>query len=236
MDQFQDSLFKPDGSQFTLETLPIWVPPTTRPSKDMPDLDDVLAITAQWAVERIDTIREIYWQRGGWERWAQVELALLFTQQYPATNTTREQLVYVGSTRRADLTLELKGEETQVIEMKMESLWQDSSSGGPANFVNALKNDIYKIDVNNLLPKYRPALVYALGITLMDPVNRFALNPENWAPYQNDIKFRLLIPSTPDSPALILWYVVLSRPATPTGDQDQHTMGYPKNAEPLPES
>ena len=197
----------------------------------MPNLEDVVAIIGAWAGHNYPKIREIYWQKGGWEGWTQVELALLFTQLYPKTNTFREELVYLGSSKRADLTLMLAGEQTQVIELKVESLWQDQSAGGVTNFVKSLKTDISKIDSNNLAPDFRPALVYAIGLTCRDEVNQYALDLIHWSPYQNDIKFNQLVPSTGDVPALYSWHVVLRRPALPAGDD--HTSAFSVEEMPL---
>ena len=224
---------KMEEARQRLLDLPLWTPPVPR-HRDMPELDDVLAITGQWAIDNIDTIREIYWQKGGWEGWAQVGLALRLVQQYPKTNTFREQTVYVGSTKRADLTLQLAGESTQVVELKMESLWQDASAGGAANFVTAVKNDMYKIDVNNVRPQYRPAIVYAIGLTLRDEVNQYAIDPNSWIPYVlgKDVNYKVLQLSTPEHPALLLWYASLIRPVD--ASSDQHTAGFPLGgAEPL---
>lgn len=210
-------------------TMPPWVPEL--PHRDMPNLEDVVSIIGAWSAYHYYKIREIYWQKGGWEGWAQVELALAFTQLYPKTNTLREQTVYVGSNKRADLTLMLANELTQVIELKVESLWQDQSAGGVTNFVTALKADIKKIDINNLDPQYRPALVYAIGLTCRDEVNEYALDMDHWNPYQNAIHFNELVPSTGDIPALYLWYVGLSRPVAPA--TDEHTSAYSIEAMPL---
>ncbi|KAL5372178.1 hypothetical protein PMIN06_010258 [Paraphaeosphaeria minitans] len=206
------------GTTGKFEDIPVWDPPTP-PDRDMPTLDDILSIIGQWGIDNYLTIREVYWQKGGWEGWAQVELALLFTQQYKKTNTFREELVYWGNNRRADLTLELQGEKTQVIELKMESLFQDQAPGGVTSFITKMKEDILKIDTYNLKPEYRPALVYAIGFSCRDEVNEYCLDGNNWQPYKNDVDYKLLVPSTDDHPALFMWFVSLNRTTNPAKDQ-----------------
>ncbi|KAF7137086.1 hypothetical protein CNMCM5793_006974 [Aspergillus hiratsukae] len=64
-------------------------------------------------------------QKGGWEGWAQVELANVFQTAYPQHAVLREQSVYVDG-RKADITLTMEGEIYQVIELKCEAMWEDA--------------------------------------------------------------------------------------------------------------
>ena len=121
---------------------------------------------------------------------------------------------------RTDLTLTHPLEQTQIIELKTESLFQDAA--GTSKFVTAFQNDITKIDTNQIDPGYRQprgAMVYAIGFTLTDEVNTYALNLSNWYPYQSDIQYRLLVLETQSVPVFYMWYAFIERPPGPSDER-----------------
>ncbi|GFF96948.1 hypothetical protein IFM53868_08809 [Aspergillus udagawae] len=150
--------------------------------------------------------------RGGWEGWMQVNIAVLLKEFYPNVTLQREEHVYTGSNMRADLTFKIAGEPTQVVELKVESLWQDASAG-VSGFLAAYKKDIDKVSNNQLVASLRPAKVYVIGLTCKDQVFQYMRNLSNWYPYANAFKYTCLVPGTGTEDALYMWCVVKSRRA-----------------------
>ncbi|KAJ3282211.1 hypothetical protein HK104_011040 [Borealophlyctis nickersoniae] len=111
-------------------------------------------------------------KKGGWEGWAQVELANRFTKKFPHTHTFREERVYADPNikRKADLFLQ-NGNEKQIIELKCESLFKDDTGGYRAFYDNLLQ-DMIKIKDSKLQSKYRPARIWAIGITCNEASSR----------------------------------------------------------------
>ncbi|OBT54824.1 hypothetical protein VE04_05699 [Pseudogymnoascus sp. 24MN13] len=178
-------------------------------SKGMPTLDNILAIIGGWAIPMYPTLRQIYPQKGGWEGWMQVNIALGLTQGFPDTKTYREQSVWDGSNERVDLLLLCDGEPTQIVELKCESFYQDNGSGTFKTFVRAMKKDVAKIVVNGdaLNPLYKPALCFVIGLTMVDEVTNYALNTTSWIPYQDAIRHTRLIEASGAGPTYVpaLW-------------------------------
>lgn len=190
-------------------------------SKGMPTLDNILAIISGWAIPMYPSLRQIYLQKGGWEGWMQVNIALALTQGFPNTKTYREQSVWDGSNERVDLLLLSAGEPTQIVELKCESFYQDNGPGTFKTFVRAMKKDIAKIVVNGeaLNPLYKPAIFYVIGLTMVDEVTDYALNPTSWIPYQDAVRHSKLIAASGTGPASVpaLWLHWVGYSATDKG-------------------
>jgi hypothetical protein len=201
---------------FKFSDIPSWT--LALPQSQRPGLEDVLLGFQYWSIDQMAKILEIYPQKGGWEGWAQVELALGFTQYYADLNTEREVQVYVGNKRRADLVFTSKsdprGEIKQIIELKVETSYGDAASAG--SFVTNLTTDLDKITDNGVRPEYLPALVIATGCTFVKAVNEYALNPANWGKYAPYIRTRKLLPTPVDSSPIGLfnWYMVSQKTTT----------------------
>jgi hypothetical protein len=205
--------------------VPHWMP--TVPPLRMPRSEDIVEIISAWAIATYPKIQAIYHQKGGWEGWAQVELAYVFTQQYPEINCFREQQVYAGTERRADMVLTHPDQVTMVIELKTESLFQDTSIGVSAA-VNAIYTDINKIDRYQISDPFRQpngATPLAIGFTLNDQVNLYACQAGSWGTYapfiipsvmDPDKPPTPIVPETHDVPALFMWRVEGPRQA-PSG-------------------
>lgn len=177
-----------------------------------PNEEEVLSLIGNWAQANYKAIQQVYLQRGGWEGWMQVNIAMLLNEFYPNVIMQREEHVYTGSNMRADLTFKIAGEPTQVVELKVESLWQDASAG-VSGFLAAYKKDIDKISNNQLVASLRPAKMYVIGLTCKDQVFQYMRNLDNWYPYAKAFKYTCLVPTTGTEDALYMWWVVKSRRA-----------------------
>jgi hypothetical protein len=169
--------------------------------------ENVLDEIRQWTKDNFtpaNKIQQIYLQKGGWEGWAQVELALHFTA-IGGWNCQREILVYHGSQKRADLLLTAEDgpPNTTIIELKTEALWRDDD--GADKFVKSMKEDLYKIEHNNIDPKYLPARLVVFGCTFVPAVSEYATNPDNWGQYAPYITGMKLLGSSNDFVGLYSW-------------------------------
>jgi hypothetical protein len=184
---------------------PLMIPNTLMPadisSRRMPNETDVRAIVERWASANWAVLKEIYMQKGGWERWAQVELARAFQRVFPQPNVLREENVYTVGGKLADITLTLRGEITQVIELKCESLWQDGY--GAMRFYNGLLTDMMKITNYPLQREYKPARLWVIGFTIVNTVTDFGKTKVNFRPYT--VKCTELVKDD-DVYSLYIWY------------------------------
>ncbi|CAN9356377.1 unnamed protein product [Alternaria alternata] len=169
--------------------------------------ENVLDEIRQWTRDNFTStnkIQQIYLQKGGWEGWAQVELALHFTA-IGGWNCQREVQVYHDSQKRADLLLTAEGgpPNTTIIELKTEALWRDAH--GVNQFVESMKEDLYKIDHNRIDKKYLPARLVVFGCTFIPAVSQYAETLNHWgewAPYITGMK---LLGSPDDFVGLYSW-------------------------------
>lgn len=144
-------------------------------------------IINEWAHQNIARIIRAYTQKGGWEGWAQVEIAtaLYNDRNAPyadardailATTTTvlREVAVYPPtrtakggiSQKRADIVVEFGApsrREFIVIELKCEGFYNKEA------FVQAVKEDIDKVN-GDIEHSFKPARVWALGFSTSQEV------------------------------------------------------------------
>lgn len=114
-----------------------------------------------WVKEKID---RAWGQKGGWEGWAQVELAMAFQDSFHDKYWVyREQNVY-NNKLEADIVLQPKnqGVPVEIIELKVQgfNLSEDA-------FVTAVKKDLNKI-INAKGDVTGPALIWAMAITVTD--------------------------------------------------------------------
>lgn len=188
--------------------LPEWFPDL--PPRRMPTLTDVLSILYAWATENYTKINNIYLHRGGWEAWAQTELAYYLTTRYPAINTFREEHVYVDRRQKADLLLlpidRSQDPEAIIVELKAQSMIADSSS--PTAFCKRMLEDIEKLDGDKVAATYLPAKVFAIGFTLTDQVSEQMNNRTVFGGYGPDIN-RIIVESdemTDDEGLLDIWW------------------------------
>lgn len=178
-------------------------------SQPQPQNSDVLTELREWTMSNFiptNKILQIYSQKGGWEGWAQVELALHFTA-LGDWNCERERQVYAGNAKRADLLLTSQGGQldTTIVELKTEALWRDDT--GPDNFVQSMRQDLVKIRDNQIKPELLPARLIVFGCTFVEDVNVYAANPENWGDFKTLVSGKKLIGSPNNYVGLYSWSV-----------------------------
>jgi hypothetical protein len=135
----------------------------------MPTEDDVLKIVINWATLKSLLIGEAYAQSGGWEGWAQVELAIAFKRAFPDTTIQREVHSFDVSSYKADFMLTYPGYRPLIIEIKCESSGQDIP--GPSAFWRDYATDLQKATNYLINPTYLPADVWTIGFTCNDDVS-----------------------------------------------------------------
>jgi len=146
------------------------------------DMIDMIDMIGTWAELRKEDIHKIYEQKGGWEGWMQVELALYLASNYPHINVRREENVYSNNPKlRADILFK-KRMGWEIVELKCESLFQDLE--GFTRFASTFKNDLIKVHDAQLKPEYRTisARIWCVGITC-DPRVSDATRGFHWEPY-----------------------------------------------------
>ncbi|KAH6909326.1 hypothetical protein BKA70DRAFT_232831 [Coprinopsis sp. MPI-PUGE-AT-0042] len=106
---------------------------------------------ANWARDK--RIVDIYKQKGGWEGWLQVELALLFAGM--GGKVTREERIYDTGLGRLRMDLLFKpnpDDQLQYgIELKCQSSGQDELNAN--TFRDAFKQDLRKVAIGPLVPQ-----------------------------------------------------------------------------------
>jgi len=147
---------------------PTVVAPLEKPANfaqgHMPTETEAVYTIQQWARVNCGRIVDAYEQKGGWEGWAQVELALAFQSYYGGLRVSREVNIFT-SRKRADFVLCYRGETTQLFEIKCASSGQDAFSSTTPPFAKALQADIAKVMTNSIRSEYGATLVSIMGIS-----------------------------------------------------------------------
>jgi hypothetical protein len=121
---------------------------------------DFLGFVQGWADANVARIRTVWPLSGGWEAWAQAEIAASINAAAPDAWIQREPRVYPDNTRADFLvnnpTVDLPADEI-VVEMKCESLRNWDA------FVDGLRYDVYKLQ-GDLGMGLNPAHRMVLGI------------------------------------------------------------------------
>ena len=127
------------------------------------DLIDILRQISTWVwnQEVLQKILTTYHQKGGWEGWAQVEIAYFITKNNKVT-IDREVEIYTATRKRVDFIITDPGKVKQIIELKCErqSLWG-------TKFKDAYVEDIRKFR-GSVFEQYKNTLLYAVAITCTD--------------------------------------------------------------------
>ncbi|KAK1529686.1 hypothetical protein CPAR01_11998 [Colletotrichum paranaense] len=105
------------------------------------------------------TIQNASQEKGGWEGWAQVEIAHFIKSSYPNLRVTREDGVYDGNTKRSDLVLQNGSGIRTIIELKCER----GNVSSPKWIVDEVIKDAEKLQ-KTLRDEFLPAIYYAVGI------------------------------------------------------------------------
>ena len=142
----------------------------------MRESNPILASIQEWAEENAPKVEQAYYLSGGWEVWAQVELAIALTQQHgfrygPGEEQiiTREDWVY--GRKKSDIMFEFSG-GSNIIELKCES------SKNSKNFVSDVLEDLDKVKTNQIASKYWPTTVWVIGIGISDVGEKLNEIPE----------------------------------------------------------
>ena len=136
----------------------------------LPDITDVVDRIWYW-IKQSDAkvpikITTAYYQKGGWEGWAQVEIAYLVQDKYANVTIDREVNVYAGTQKENDFVITDKYDATkpkQVIELKCERGTQNATQ-----FRQSFVDDIIKINTLPIGVAYKPAKAYAVAISCTD--------------------------------------------------------------------
>ncbi|KAF5721152.1 hypothetical protein FGLOB1_360 [Fusarium globosum] len=110
------------------------------PPKPYANAEPLIQKIADWAAAK--PLQRIYTQKGGWEGYAQVELAM-YLQDQLGGDPTREVQVYKDG-ELADILYTPLNEPGYFIELKCQSLLQDSDNLD--SFANRILSDMIKCD------------------------------------------------------------------------------------------
>lgn len=140
-----------------------------------------------WAAANAEKLHKAYSYKGGWEGWAQVELAIVLEQDHGAQASyhqnviTREDTVYDGTAQRCDILLTTNQSGIpkwyNFIELKCES------SGMQDKFVGVVEADYAKVSNGMAKKNLRPCTAFVCAITV-SPECAAKLAAKNPAPAQ----------------------------------------------------
>ncbi|KAK3985313.1 hypothetical protein QBC44DRAFT_335285 [Cladorrhinum sp. PSN332] len=174
--------------------------------------DQLIELVNDWVRSDINRIAQAYLQQGGWEGWAQVELALYlrahaherFKTLYEVMQVHREAYVYADSNNRADIVLSLPGGEQFIIELKCES-W-----GNQKKFGTNMLEDYIKVSDAQLKYVYKSAVRYAVGISVSSDGIEYVLKKSGLdGKVQGDFKHPIMGEEIHDvgwAGAVVWWY------------------------------
>ncbi|KAF5575907.1 hypothetical protein FPCIR_12911 [Fusarium pseudocircinatum] len=139
------------------------------PAERYADAQPFIQRIADWAAAK--PLSRIYSQKGGWEGYAQVELAMYLPDNLGGSSTREEQVYADGE--RADINYTPTDAPEFFIELKCQSLLQDS--GNLDSFADRILSDMIKCDRGHTAraPGYEtmPALAIGIGVDIAG-VNR----------------------------------------------------------------
>ncbi|KAL8730547.1 MAG: hypothetical protein Q9166_004001 [cf. Caloplaca sp. 2 TL-2023] len=143
------------------------------------DITDILDRIRYW-IQSDDKVplkmEAAYTQKGGWEGWAQVEIAYLVQTKYPNVTIDREVNVYTGTQKENDFVIIDNTDATkpkQIVELKCERGTQK-----PVEFRKSFMNDITKINTLPIGAAYKPAKAYAIAISCTDATHKLLFETE----------------------------------------------------------
>jgi hypothetical protein len=176
--------------------------PDDLPDRRMPEAIDIYNIIDTWAAAMCPRILQAQVFKGGWEGWAQIELALGIQAKYTEIKVTREQPIYLGTRKRVDILLRADGEDTHAIELKTLSVYAQEQYGN-GTFAQGFIDDIDKINDNIVKPGLGNVHLYAIGLCGIQAANQWAYNRLAVGAYRTHIS-RKELPSK-EQPDLWRW-------------------------------
>ncbi|NJA06523.1 hypothetical protein HC024_12450 [Methylococcaceae bacterium WWC4] len=118
-----------------------------------------------WIVKKSRKIKTAMLEKGGWEWWAQVELAPILRTLPGDPTVQREQPIYNTPKSAVDFLI-TKGQQHICIELKCESLFKSSEQGRQTvehTFYKEVNDDIYKLTTDRKAEfSNQPCMVVAL--------------------------------------------------------------------------
>ncbi|KAL8855488.1 MAG: hypothetical protein Q9178_007870 [Gyalolechia marmorata] len=147
------------------------------PLQDLTDIVDRVWYWIQQSDEKVTAkMAAAYKQKGGWEGWAQVEIAYLVQVKYPHVTIDREVNVYAGTKKENDFVITDNNDPNkpkQIIELKTERGTQT-----PADFKKSFLEDITKIRTSPIDAKFKPAQAFAVAISVTDESHKLLFETE----------------------------------------------------------
>jgi hypothetical protein len=119
-----------------------------------------------WLISKKDYFPDVYLDKGGWEGWAQTEIAtFLKTHELPGSPSIhREHGIFNDSKSAVDFCI-VQQEKVFCIEIKCESLFQSSKQGrvnSDHRFYEEVEADIWKLSMNRKTELAKqPAMIIA---------------------------------------------------------------------------
>ncbi|KAI9671374.1 MAG: hypothetical protein M1831_004283 [Alyxoria varia] len=123
--------------------------------------NDFINHIVDWAADK--PLLQIYSQKGGWEGWAQVELAMAFPQ-WLGGSADREVDVYTNGAL-ADILTTAVDNKMMIFELKCQSFYQDQVT--PDALANGFILDLNKVNYTPRKQDYQNAarIVIGIGVT-----------------------------------------------------------------------
>ncbi|KAJ3992277.1 hypothetical protein F5050DRAFT_960625 [Lentinula boryana] len=153
------------------------------------DKNPMMESIVEWANLNGTRLEKAYNQKGGWEGWAQVELASYLEQVFGGegvATVTREDNVYNGNDQRSDLLITTQKPNgtsfTNMFELKCES------SANSGNFRTKVRADCTKIANGVWNANYAPCEAWIIAIGVTKTVGDFMVGGKNLAPYYKKIQ------------------------------------------------
>ncbi|THV02295.1 hypothetical protein K435DRAFT_792650 [Dendrothele bispora CBS 962.96] len=155
------------------------------------DQSGIMNTIAKWGNDNGAKLEGAYRLKGGWEGWAQVELALVLKQMFETNNpgstieVTREDPVYSGGTQRSDILITTrKGAQhfTNMIELKCESI------ANAANFTRQVSEDCAKVNNGAIIATYRPCKAWVVAFSVTKNLGNLQVGGGNLGAYSKTIQ------------------------------------------------
>jgi hypothetical protein len=136
--------------------------------------DQFIKLVQSWLGSKTRELNTCWTTKGGWEGWAQCDLAIMLLHENSAYEVEREMPSVYGSANQPDFVINngKRGHERIVVELKCESF------NNIDNFVKGLNIDVAKLAQKNLAGDYKNATRLSLGFfTTPTKLPDYTINP-----------------------------------------------------------
>ncbi len=143
----------------------------TEDSEPIQHIEPFSFAVQRWVCENEPKILQCHALKGGWEPWAQVELALYLQQRLfkigaEVITVTREESAYEGNRDRVDIMVKNARAGTHLIELKTESQYNF------AGFADSVRKDFGKIEETKTIKEAfltkQAATLYSIVLSVSD--------------------------------------------------------------------